>query len=293
MLDVYVEKGNLVRMGDKLAELDVAALYRQLAQAALAVETANTELESAGADLAYNLARARINLQLEQIALEKLKGYDSRVDLAVVKVELEQSTLELQATQAAYDAVSHVPNIAMRPEAKALRQATLSHARAQAAYDQAVRQASQRVYDIETQSRRIERSRLDVDRLGAGVDPRLVQAVTKAELQLTDLQAQITDTLILAPFDGEITAVSTSAGNAVEGFKPVIIIADPSELEVRAELSTEEMQKLSEGQVATIIPVEYPGQEVPSVIRSLPYPFGVWRWNWRSRRQGPGNAPIG
>ena len=42
------------------------------------------------------------------------------------------------------------------------------------------------------------------------------QAVTKAELDLADLQAQITDTLITAPFDGEVTAVNTAAGKAVE-----------------------------------------------------------------------------
>jgi multidrug efflux pump subunit AcrA (membrane-fusion protein) len=113
-----------------------------------------------------------------------------------------------------------------------------------------------------------------VQRLQEGVDPRLAQAVTKAELELADLQAQITDTLIIAPFDGEVTAVSISAGKAVEGFEPVIILADPADLEVRAELSADQMQDLSEGQTATVVPVEYPGEERPASIRSLPYPYG-------------------
>jgi multidrug resistance efflux pump len=257
-----------------LAELDVAALYRQLAQAELAVETAQTDLGSAETELAQDLARAQLNLELERIALNKLKDYDADVDLAVVEAELEQATLELHKAQASYDRVAHSPNIMMLPEAEALQQATLAHARAKAAYDQAVRQAAQRAYDVQTQQKRVELSLLEVERLTAGVDPRLVQAVTKAELERDDLQAQITDTLILAPFDGEITAVSTSAGKAVEGFKPVIILADPSELEVRAELSTDEMQELSEGQVATVVPVEYPGQERPATIGLLPYPYG-------------------
>ncbi len=275
VLEVYVTKGDAVQEEDLLAELDVAALYRQLAQAELAVQTAQTELDSAEDERVYSLARARLNLDMEQVALSKLRDHDTELDLAVVKAELVKATLELQKAQADYDAVAHQANIAMRPEATALQQATLAHARAQAAYDQAVRQDTQRVYDIQSQQKRVELSQLEVSKLEAGVDPRLEQAFTRTELELEDLQAQITDTLILAPFDGEVTAVSTAAGKAVEGFKPVIIVADPSELEVTAELGSEDMGKLSEGQEASLVPVEYPGQELAAEIRLLPYPYGA------------------
>jgi multidrug efflux pump subunit AcrA (membrane-fusion protein) len=274
VLAVHVERGDTVQTGDILAELDVDALYRQLAQAELALETARTDLSSAETEQAHSLTRAQLNLQLERIALAKLRNYDTAADLTVVAAELEQATLDLQRAQAAYDAVASAPDIAMRPEAQALQQATLAHARAQAAYNQAVRQSAQRAYDIQTQEKRVELAQLEVERLQAGVDPRLEQAVTKAGLDLTDLQAQITDTLVLAPFDGEVTAVNTAAGKAVEGFRPVMVVADPTELEVTAELSADEMRRLSEGQAAAVVPVEYPGQELPGTIRSLPYPYG-------------------
>jgi multidrug efflux pump subunit AcrA (membrane-fusion protein) len=274
VLEVYADRGALVRQGDRLAELDVDALYRQLAQAELALETVKTDLASAQADLVHDLDRARLGLEREKIALDKLQGYDAAVDLDVVAAELEAATLALQRAQASYDAVAHYPNVAMLPEAEALQESTLAHARAQAAYDQAVRQGAQRAYDIRTQKTQVELSQLEVDQLEAGVDPRLGQAVTKAELELADLQAQITDTLILAPHDGELTALSTAAGRAVEAFKPVMVVADPTELEVAAELSTDEMKKLSEGQEAKVVPVEFPGNELPATIRSLPYPYG-------------------
>jgi RND family efflux transporter MFP subunit len=274
VLEVHVARGDRVQAGDLLAELDVAALHRQLLQAELAVETSMTDLDSAEAELAHNLARAQLNLKLEQIALEKLKNYDTRLDLAVVEAELEQATLDLQQAQSNYDAVAHFPNIGMRPEAQALQQTTMAHARAKAAHEQASQQIAQRSYDIQAQQRRVDLSRLEVERLQAGVDPRLEQAVAKAELEVADLQAQIRDALILAPIDGEVAAVSTASGKAVEGFKPVIVVADPSELEVTAELSADEMRKLSEGQVATLAPVEFPGQELPGTVRSLPYPYG-------------------
>jgi multidrug efflux pump subunit AcrA (membrane-fusion protein) len=274
VLDVYVSRGDLVQAGDRLAELDVAALYRQLAQLELALETAQTDLTSAESELAYNLDRARLNLALEQIALKRLQDYDPDLELAVAKEDLRQAELDLQTAQARYDAVSHAPDISMRPEADALQQATLAYTRAKAAYDQAVRESDQRVYDIQSQQKRVELSQLEVARLEAGVDPRLEQAVIKAELDLADLQAQITDTLIVAPFDGEVTAVSTAEGKAVTGYKPVIIVADPSELEARAELGSDDMKKLSEGQSATIVPIEYPGEELEGSIRALPYPYG-------------------
>jgi multidrug efflux pump subunit AcrA (membrane-fusion protein) len=269
-----VERGDVVQADERLAELDVAALYRQLAQAELAVETARTELDTAEEQRVYDLARARLNLELEQVALAKLRDHDPALDLAVEKADLEKATLELQAAQAAYDQVAHVANIAMRPEAETLREATMAHARAQAAYDEALRQVEQQAYDVESQEKRVALSLLEVEHLEVGVDPRLEQALAKAELEMVDLQAQITDTLILAPFGGEVTAVSTAAGKAVEGFKPVIILADPEELEVRAELAADEMEKLSEGQAAMVTPVEYPGQERPATILSLPYPYG-------------------
>jgi multidrug efflux pump subunit AcrA (membrane-fusion protein) len=274
VLKVHVDRGDMVQAGDLLAELDVEALYRQVTRAELSLETAKIDLTSADVEGAYNLARAQLNLELERVALDKLKNYPSGADLAVVEAELEQAVLALQKAQERYDAVAHVPDITMRPEAEALQQATLAHARAEAAYDQAVRQATQRAYDIQSQQTRVDLAQLEVKRLEAGVDPRLEQTVAKAELELADLQAQITDTLIVAPFDGEVTAVSTSAGKAVEGFKPVLVVADPAELEVTAELSDDEMRKLGEGQEATVVSSQVPGQDLPATVRSLPYPYG-------------------
>ncbi|NLF12686.1 MAG: HlyD family efflux transporter periplasmic adaptor subunit [Anaerolineaceae bacterium] len=274
VLQVYVERGQPVRAGDRLAELDVSALHRQLAQANLVLETALTDLQTAEDERAYNLARAQVNLETEIVALNKLKGYDPAADLAVTRADLESATISLARAQGRYDAVAHEPDIAMRPEAQALQEATLAYERALAAHNQAVRQGEQRAYDVQAQEKRVKLARLEVERLQAGVDPRLEQAVAKAELDLADLRAQITDTLILAPFDGEVTAINTAAGRSVEGFRPVIVVADPRELEVTGELSSDDMGELSEGQEATAVPVEFPGQTLPATIRLLPYPYG-------------------
>jgi multidrug efflux pump subunit AcrA (membrane-fusion protein) len=274
VLRVYAQRGDAVQAGDRLAELDVSALRRQLAQAELALAAAQTDLESAESQRAYDLARARLYLDLEQIALAKLQGYDPDVDLAVAEAELEQATVDLQQAQSRYDAVATRPDIGTLPESEALQHATLAYARARTAYDRALELAGQHTYDVWSQQKRVALAQLEVERLEEGVDPCLEQVIAKAELDLADLQAQITDTLITAPFDGEVVAVNTTAGKVVEGFRPVLVVADPSELEVTAELSAEDMRRLSEGQGVTAVPVEYPGQELAGAIRSLPYPYG-------------------
>ena len=230
------------------------------------------DLQTAEDERAYNLARAQVNLETEIVALNKLKGYDPAADLAVTRADLESATISLARAQGRYDAVAHEPDIAMRPEAQALQEATLAYERALAAHNQAVRQGEQRAYDVQAQEKRVELARLEVERLQAGVDPRLEQAVAKAELDLADLRAQITDTLILAPFDGEVTAINTAAGRSVEGFRPVIVVADPRELEVTAELSSDDMGELTEGQEARVVPVGFPGRGWRAPIGLRPYP---------------------
>jgi multidrug efflux pump subunit AcrA (membrane-fusion protein) len=56
VLQVYAQRGDAVQAGDKLAELDVSALRRQLAQAELALAAAQIDLESAESQRAYEQA---------------------------------------------------------------------------------------------------------------------------------------------------------------------------------------------------------------------------------------------
>ncbi len=293
VLQLYVERGDTVQAGDKLAELNVEALHRQLAQGELALATAQTDLETAEAQRAHELARARLNLDLEQIALQKLQAYDPAADLAVAEAELEQVAVDLHQAQSRYDAIATRPDIGMRPEAAALQHATLAYALAQAVHDRAVKQAGQHTYDIQSQQKRVELARLEAGRLDAGVAPQLVQVVTKAQLDLADLQAQITDTLILAPFDGKVVATNTAAGKVVEGFRPVLVVVNPAELEVTAELTDAQMRRLSEGQALTIVPVEYPGQKLPGSITTSNREAGRRHYTHRYARlaSGPVRRP--
>ena len=102
---MYVARGDSVEAGQRLAELDVAALYRQVARAELNLTSAQSDLANAEIELGHNLARAQMNLELERIALGKLRNYDASVDLAVVQAELDQAILALHKAQASLKAI--------------------------------------------------------------------------------------------------------------------------------------------------------------------------------------------
>jgi len=79
---------------------------------------------------------------------------------------------------------------------------------------------------------------------------------------------------IIAPSDGEVAVVSVYPGRPVQRFKPVIIVADVSSIEVSARLSNDQLQNLSEGQEAIIALESDATRRWNGVIHSLPYPFG-------------------
>ena len=74
----------------------------------------------------------------------------------------------------------------------------------------------------------VKLARLGVDKLQRGVDRQVVQAVEMARLTVKRLEDQLADTQLVAPFDGQVTSVGIAAGDAVEAFKPVMVVADLS-----------------------------------------------------------------
>ena len=60
----------------------------------------------------------------------------------------------------------------------------------------------------------------------------------------------------------------------VDAYIPVIIVGDPSELEVTADIPDRDLRELAEGMPATAVSVGAPGDVIDAQIRRLPYPYG-------------------
>jgi multidrug efflux pump subunit AcrA (membrane-fusion protein) len=71
-----------------------------------------------------------------------------------------------------------------------------------------------------------------------------------------------------------LLSLAISEGDNVTAFDPVVEIADPSQLEVAAELNNEQMKQLAEGQPAELSLLARPDLVLPGIIRQMPAPYG-------------------
>lgn len=127
---------------------------------------------------------------------------------------------------------------------------------------------------IAIQQKQIEMSQIGIERLASGVDSLLVNDVERAQLDVTKLKTEIAEAQIVAPFDGQLLSVSLTPGQAIDGFQPVVVLADVDNLEVSADLLSDQMTKLVEGMPAQVVLVSRPGEILPGKVRQLPYPYG-------------------
>jgi len=258
---------------------------------------ADLQLQLAKARLTAAQAQARAALAIKRQQLARAQLQDPTPQKARAEAELEQARITLQQAQAAYDAIAWRNDAGASFQAVSLQQATLDYQQAQATYTLAMQEISTHANDLAILKQEVALAELEVGRLedadintdpeqavalaqldaavlARGVDPELQRQVTTAQLQVDDIEAQIAEARIVAPFDGTVTSIAIAAGRAVEAYKPVLIVADPTDLEVSAELPAEQMRDLTEGLAVSIVPTDYPGQTLAGSIRQLPYPYG-------------------
>lgn len=128
---------------------------------------------------------------------------------------------------------------------------------------------------IAIQEKQIELLQIELDRLLLqGVDPLLHSDVTRAELTVQRLRAEIDEARLIAPFDGRLMSLSISPGQSVNAFVPAAVVADISEFELKADLVSSQLNDLVEGMPALVYSVSRPGETFPGTVRRLPYPYG-------------------
>ena len=72
-----------------------------------------------------------------------------------------------------------------------------------------------------------------------------------------------------------ILSLSLSVGRNVEEFRPVVVLADPVDLEVSADLISNQLQDLEEDMNVSVLLMGRPGDPIVGSIRRLPYPYGT------------------
>jgi multidrug efflux pump subunit AcrA (membrane-fusion protein) len=330
--EVYVARGDTVKAGDVLAELEVTDLEKQLAQKQISLETAQLHLEQAQVqateaittaqtklDQAKNsladakttqandlvdakaavtsaqtsLDNAKLNLTIVQNSDTVSKNVRDRQneanwyevnygqylkDFQAGKIDQDRLTLEYNNLQTAKEALATAQvqaEMAMSQAQNQVTQAeeTLRQAKAKVAE----LQKGQTVADAQTA---LEQAQLDYEQAVADADPDSADlrlqalSVEQAQLDMQDIQNQIAAAQLTAPFDGEILSLSIKAGDSATAYDAVGVVADPSQLEITADLGSDELSQMALNQQAVITLRNRPGETYTGTVRQLPYPYG-------------------
>ena len=138
-----------------------------------------------------------------------------------------------------------------------------------------ITQESEGSLNLALQRKQVELAEITVSRLEDGVDPLLINDVARAQISVDKLLKAVQDAQLIAPFTGELLSVSLTMGRASEAFKPVAVIADNSELEIKADLMSSQLNELQEGLVVNMILTSRHGEALTGAVRRLPYPYGT------------------
>jgi len=323
---VHVKQGDWVEAGDLLAELETDDLLIQIAQAEVALNSAQLLLSEAEKSLEQEIDMGELNLQVAQITLDQAEPANAyaitQAELTLVLAQEQLSrTKTLQATytagvvsagvglEQAEDAVERADTEHQEAQERSwepqqvrdtyyliLKQAQWNLRIAQAQYYQAIAAREGYQHDLKIQEIAVKQVEAELEQLRKGVDsllalgvqraqqaldwlkddvdPALVNSVDTAQLALEGLQGHLANAQIVAPVEGEVLSLSLYAGRAVEPFRTVIIIADPSGIQVSANLSNEQLEEIDEGQKATVVLSTDPERTWSGTVLSLPYPYG-------------------
>ncbi|MBM4459519.1 MAG: HlyD family efflux transporter periplasmic adaptor subunit [Chloroflexi bacterium] len=269
---VLAERDQMVKAGQLIADLEIDALERDLASSRLNLERAKSRLETAQRNLDSQIKRAQINLEIAELNLNSAKAQDLTPRKTLAAIDLEKADLARKRAQADYDAIAWRNDRAATIQAANLHAATLAYEQALANHELALQSLNNQRFTIGVQERQVQLAQLALDDLKtAGLDPVLTNDVSQAEQAVKKLEAAVSDAQIVAPFDGRILSISVTEGRAATAFQPVVVVGDLTKLDIRADLSTQDVAKLEVDMPARLVLMGRPGDEMAGFIRRLPF----------------------
>jgi multidrug efflux pump subunit AcrA (membrane-fusion protein) len=261
--EVYARRNDEVEEGELLAELEVTDLKNQITQQ-------EAELRSVQMNYDQRVTQAQNSVRAAELRVAKVRSGLSPTQMVNARINLERARLQLAEAQDEYN--KSLDRDWERPEVRegyavAVRNAQWNLETAEAQYQEAQFAQQRNAYDIELAEMDLELAEMGLSEIQVGLD------VTRTVLALNRLKDQLNDARIVAPFTGTILQMSLIEGRQVQGYNAMMVLADPTELEISADLQDSEMSELAEGMPVVAEFVNRPGQEYTGEIRRLPYPY--------------------
>ncbi len=296
----------LVRPGDAVEAGEVVARLGNSAELAAMVTTTQLEVlqaEQALASLYDNnplaAAQALVDMVNAQAALEEAQKNRQRLDwprASGAMIDQAQAYYELvesayQRAQEDYDSVAHLP-----PDDPERLMALSELSAAKTTRDQALATlnwylgtpSEEEITSAEAQivlaEAQLEAAQGEWERLKDGPDPLEVELaearIADAKARLATAEEALASVEIQAPFSGIVLEVNAQAGATVNAHSPLMVLNDPTAVEVEATVIEEDMPYVEVGHPVELFFDALPDAEMSGrITRILP-------------RRAPGDRPL-
>jgi multidrug efflux pump subunit AcrA (membrane-fusion protein) len=252
---LFVEEHQWVRAGAVLAELDMGDLPARVAEAQLNLDAARRRIARTG-ERARAEAEARAKLQLAEIRLQQAAAVDPVEDIRIAEAALQKAEIAVDLA---------------RLQGQTLKPAELDRQIAEADLETARKARESHLLEVEALEVQVELAKIELERTREYDDDDARTEIRLAELAVARLQDQVEAYRIRALRAGRVMSIAVLPGGEVAAYQPVIVVADPSTLEVVADLARAEVIQLRIDQPAKIELAEYPGRTLSGRVRRLPY----------------------
>ncbi len=272
----------------RTTQSDLDAAQADIAAAEAAVTLAKAQLQEEQEAIAVSEAQ----IAIAQAQYNELASHPTRTEKITAQLEIDLAKAELDRAQAAYNSVKGNPHIGAMPESAALQQATTSYESAKAAFDAASQGATRQelaVAQAQINAARMEKkvaesqipaaeatvksAQAQLARAQAALDALMIGATTEdiavaeasiqsAKAALAAAQAQVDETLVIAPFDGQVGTIFVRTGELGTPGSPVLMLGDTTDMRVETtDLRETDVTRLDVG-----MPVEVTFDAVPNEI---------------------------
>jgi len=270
--EIFVEKGQMVKAGDPLAELETASLELQVAQTQATLALNEAKLQQAMKEAsAEDIAAAEADLASAKANYEKVKAGPTEEELIVAKADMEKAAIALQEAQAEYDQVAWMPGVSALPQSAALQQASIDYERAKADYQQVAQPPTES--ELKSAWAQVVQAQTQLDKLRKNPEPEdvaIAQAqVDQAQAQLEEAQLTLKKAVITAPFDGVVASLGAEVSEWVSSSTPMVVLVDISSFHIDVEVDEIDISQIAVGQEVLITLDALPDEEIAGHVEAI------------------------
>ncbi|HUT20529.1 MAG TPA: efflux RND transporter periplasmic adaptor subunit [Anaerolineae bacterium] len=273
--EVLVTESQQIEEGQVLARLDTTDFDLSLkqAQASLAVSEANLARASKAAT-ASELASAEAAVLAAEAALARMNQGPSDLDLQLAELSIAQAKNTLYGAQGNRDALAGNPAAGGGSQASAEAQvlnAEVGVTVAELNREKLLRPPdASTIRNAESQLAQAQANLARIKALPSPEDIRVAEAqVRQAQVSVAQAENRLQDTLVTAPFSGQVAALNLHVNDVVSPNTSVGTLVDVSRFHLDVAIDETEIADVSVGQIARLTLDAFPDAPIQGTVSRI------------------------